>query len=157
MWAILWPWLVRIVPILLGLIPVWMAAEQKKELDSLKNQITGPITNAKTFIDGALVQMVPSGTPGATPPGRKVTFNEVAKDAVNTPASLWALAAIIVVSPLLIRQIRGWGYDISDATREAYSEGKAQISGARDQVRYVYKRGKDGYARAASAPSRRGQ
>ncbi|WP_157442808.1 hypothetical protein [Deinococcus misasensis] len=138
------------------MIPVGMAVQQKKELDELKSQLTGPFDKANQFFSGSIEQLVPKGTPGATPDTDKVTFNAVAKDAVNNPASLWALAAIIVVSPLLIRQIRGWGYDITDATKEVYNEGKTQIRGAGEQARYVYARGKEGYTKAASAPSRRG-
>ncbi|GGJ56509.1 hypothetical protein [Deinococcus roseus] len=157
MGALIWTWLVRIVPIILGLIPVGMALQQKKELEDLRGQITGPISNAKQFIDGAIVQMVPQGTPGATNPTRTVTATEVAKDAFNNPSSLWALAAIIVVSPLLIRQIRGWGYDITDATKEVYSETKGHISGAREHVRHAYKATRQAHEYVKSDPRRRGQ
>lgn len=149
-------WILRLLPWILTVATTFFSAKQLQDAKDLKEELTKPVRDAREFFDGTIEQLVPKGTPGATPDTDKVTFNAVAKDAVNNPASLWALAAIIVVSPLLIRQIRGWGYDITDATKEVYNEGKTQIRGAGEQARYVYARGKEGYTKAASAPSRRG-
>ncbi|GEM45317.1 hypothetical protein [Deinococcus cellulosilyticus] len=63
-------------------------------------------------------------------PDRKVSFNEVAKDAVNNPWSMWGLAIVLFTGAVLVKQFRGAGRDAADGVSAVYNEGKTGLESA---------------------------
>jgi hypothetical protein len=63
-----------------------------------------------------------------TGPGEKgpaPSLAEVAKDAVNTPSSVWGLAALGFVGVFLISQLRAAGSELAQGTRGVYREAQS--------------------------------
>ncbi|WP_034344007.1 hypothetical protein [Deinococcus misasensis] len=67
---------------------------------------------------------VPEGTAGSSPDD-KPSFSEVVKDTVNTPSSVWGIAAIGFVGVFLIAQLRAGAHEAGTAAVATYNEAKA--------------------------------
>ncbi len=71
-------------------------------------------------------------------PGEKgpaPSLAEVAKDAVNTPSSMWGLAALGFVAVFLVAQLRAAGSDLAQGTRGVYREAQAGTRALKEPAR----------------------
>jgi hypothetical protein len=85
-------------------------------------QALGLLTGAQTF---GSTPNAPSVAPvtGSKPPAPSA--GEIVKDAVNTPSSMWGLAALGFVAVFLVAQLRAAGHEVASGTRGLYREAQS--------------------------------
>jgi hypothetical protein len=85
--------------------------------DSFLGRIEDLTSGNKTYSNNGS-----SSVSGEKPPAPSV--GEIAKDAVNTPSSVWGLAALGFVAVFLIAQLRAAGSEVAAGTRGVYKEAQ---------------------------------
>jgi hypothetical protein len=85
-------------------------------------QALGLLTGAQTF-GSSSNSPAPSSNPGVKPPAPSA--GEIVKDAVNTPSSMWGLAALGFVAVFLVAQLRAAGHEVAAGTRGVYREAQS--------------------------------
>ncbi|WP_034383154.1 hypothetical protein [Deinococcus sp. YIM 77859] len=74
---------------------------------------------------GPVAVPAPPTTPGAvSEPSKPPTAAETLNDAVNKPTSLFGIAAVGFVAVFVIAQLRAAGHEMTETTKDLYSEGK---------------------------------
>lgn len=107
------------IPMLLQLL---IAAFFLPDILRRYNATQGDLTNGISGI-GAMMQALPT-QPGATAePSKPPTAAETLNDAVNKPSSLLFGACLLGGAALLFSQMRAGFHEVSETTREVYTEG----------------------------------